>query len=62
MLSAGNLYQSEVETTRNDASVGLFIEGNGTFNLNALSAFKSGPTWNTIYYSNKELCRVIRSF
>jgi len=32
-IIAGNLYSSEVETPRNDASVGLFLEGdgNGTF-------------------------------
>ena len=39
---AGNLYQSEIETPRNDASRGIFLAGDGKGNFKALSAAKSG--------------------
>ena len=43
ILTAGNLYQSEVETPRNDAGKGIFLKGNGqgefTFIPNAKSGF-----------------------
>ncbi len=42
MLVAGNLYGSEVETPRNDASNGLFLRGNGKGNFEPIEANKSG--------------------
>ncbi|WP_299888768.1 VCBS repeat-containing protein [uncultured Lacinutrix sp.] len=39
---AGNLYASEVETPRNDASVGLFLKGNGKGQFDAVPTAKSG--------------------
>ncbi|GJM32066.1 MAG: hypothetical protein DHS20C18_10670 [Saprospiraceae bacterium] len=42
VLFAGNLYQSEIETPRNDASVGLYLQGNGQMTFKAIPAFKSG--------------------
>jgi hypothetical protein len=41
-LIAGNLFQSEVETPRNDASVGLFLKGDGSGNFKSIPARKSG--------------------
>jgi hypothetical protein len=42
LLLAGNLYGSEIETARNDASMGLFLKGNGSFKFKALSMMESG--------------------
>ena len=42
ILLAGNLYQSEVETPRNDASYGLFLKNEGATNFNAVPGGKSG--------------------
>lgn len=42
LLIAGNLYVSEVETPRNDASHGLFLKGNGKGQFEAKQASKSG--------------------
>tara|TARA_R110002049_G_scaffold232088_8_gene404655 strand:+ start:5686 stop:8970 length:3285 start_codon:yes stop_codon:yes gene_type:complete len=42
ILTAGNLYSSEVETPRNDASYGLFLKGNGKGNFNPITALQSG--------------------
>jgi len=42
ILIAGNMYQSEVETTRNDASYGLLLKNNGKNNFEAKSAKESG--------------------
>ncbi len=39
---AGNLYSSEVETPRNDASNGLFLKGNGKGDFTPIRALKSG--------------------
>ncbi|MGX1929625.1 VCBS repeat-containing protein [Flagellimonas sp. 2504JD4-2] len=39
---AGNLYNSEVETPRNDASFGLFLQGDGTGNFKAKTMMESG--------------------
>lgn len=39
---AGNLYESEIETPRNDASKGVFLKGDGKGNFTALSALESG--------------------
>ncbi|MDT0553577.1 VCBS repeat-containing protein [Urechidicola vernalis] len=38
----GNLHVSEIETTRNDASVGQLLIGDGSGNFNAMSATESG--------------------
>jgi len=42
ILIAGNLYGSEVETPRNDASVGLYLEGNGKGGFRAVPPSESG--------------------
>ena len=42
VLIAGNLYQSEVETPRNDAGYGLLLKGDGKGNFMALGHEKSG--------------------
>ena len=42
VISAGNLYQSEIETTRNDAGIGLLLKGNMNAILNPISAKESG--------------------
>jgi len=39
---AGNLYVSEIETTRNDSSIGLFLKGDGKGNFKAVSRLESG--------------------
>ncbi|MGB0777219.1 MAG: VCBS repeat-containing protein [Flavobacteriaceae bacterium] len=39
---AGNLYQSEVETPRNDAGIGLFLKGKTSGGFDAIPARKSG--------------------
>ncbi|WP_420574604.1 VCBS repeat-containing protein [Kordia sp.] len=41
-LIAGNLYNSEVETPRNDASYGVFLKGNGNGEFIAIPATQSG--------------------
>ncbi len=41
-LIAGNLFNSEVETPRNDASHGLFLKGDGKGNFNPILAKHSG--------------------
>lgn len=42
MVLAGNLHASEVETPRNDASIGVLMAGDGQGNFEAVPAFKSG--------------------
>ncbi len=42
ILSAGNLYNAEVETARNDAGVGLLMLGDGNGNFEAVSRELSG--------------------
>ena len=42
ILVAGNLYGAEVETTRNDASYGKFMAGDGKGNFRAIPFSKSG--------------------
>lgn len=42
MLMAGNMYPVEIETTRNDAGVGLFLKGNGKGEFEPIPAEKSG--------------------
>ena len=41
-LIAGNLYNSEVETPRNDASYGLFLKGTGTGKFIPVTNYNSG--------------------
>ncbi|QNJ98187.1 VCBS repeat-containing protein [Constantimarinum furrinae] len=42
VVIAGNLFESEVETPRNDASQGLFLKGDGEGNFTVLSCLESG--------------------
>lgn len=42
LLVAGNLYGSEVETPRNDASIGLLLRGDGKGNFEAVPSTRSG--------------------
>ena len=42
LIIAGNMYGSDVETVRNDASIGLLLEGDGTGNFEPVSFIKSG--------------------
>lgn len=42
VIIAGNLYGSEIETTRNDASLGLFLKGKGNFQFDPVPMGKSG--------------------
>ncbi len=42
IVIGGNLYSSEVETPRNDASNGLYLAGDGTGNFTPVTNYKSG--------------------
>ncbi|MEX0312668.1 MAG: FG-GAP repeat domain-containing protein, partial [Allomuricauda sp.] len=42
LVLSGNLYDSEVETPRNDASYGMFMKGDGQGNFEAVPSIKSG--------------------
>ena len=42
ILVAGNLYDTEIETPRLDASLGLFLKGDGQGNFKAIDAAESG--------------------
>ncbi len=42
LVIAGNLYATEVETTRNDAGVGMYLEGDGKGDFNPISPAESG--------------------
>ncbi len=42
ILLAGNLFTSEIETTRNDAGIGLFLKGNGNGKFEPVPARESG--------------------
>jgi hypothetical protein len=42
LLVVGNKYEAEVETARYDASIGLFLKGNGKGNFEPISVEKSG--------------------
>ena len=42
VVIAGNLYNAEVETPRNDASFGLFLQGNGAGDFTAQTMLASG--------------------
>lgn len=42
IVLAGNLHASEVETARNDASIGMYLEGDGKGNFRPIPFVKSG--------------------
>jgi hypothetical protein len=42
LITAGNLYGSEVETPRNDASIGLYLKGDGKGGFSPVPARESG--------------------
>jgi len=42
LLIAGNLYPVEIETIRNDASIGLFLKGKGNLNFEPFNVTRSG--------------------
>ncbi|MCH7887178.1 MAG: VCBS repeat-containing protein [Candidatus Marinimicrobia bacterium] len=42
IVLAGNLYSTEVETPRNDASIGLYLKGDGEGHFNPVSFMESG--------------------
>jgi hypothetical protein len=42
LIIAGNLYGSEVETPRNDAGIGLYLQGDGKGGFTPVSAAESG--------------------
>ncbi|WP_242135634.1 VCBS repeat-containing protein [Aestuariivivens marinum] len=42
IIAAGNLYNAEVETPRNDASYGLYMQGDGKGNFKSLMPYESG--------------------
>jgi enediyne biosynthesis protein E4 len=42
LITAGNMYDSEIETPRNDAGVGLFLKGKGDCSFQAIPMFRSG--------------------
>lgn len=42
LIAAGNLYQSEVETARNDAGIGVFLKGNQDSQFSEVFAATSG--------------------
>ena len=52
LIIAGNLYGSEIETPRNDASLGLFLKGKGAFQFSPILMQKSGLN---ISYDVKEI-------
>lgn len=49
MILAGNMHTSEIETTRNDASYGAYLQGDGTGNFKAIPYTQSG------FYINGEV-------
>ncbi len=42
LIVGGNLYTAEIETPRNDSSVGTYLRGDGTGNFTAVSSSSSG--------------------
>ena len=55
VVIAGNMYGSEVETTRNDAGVGLFLKGLGNCEFKAVPMHKSGLN---LPYDVKDMKRI----
>jgi hypothetical protein len=55
ILMAGNKFDTEVETTPADASVGLYLEGQGNMNFKALAPITSGFF---VPYNVKDLCAI----
>ncbi|MEZ4954801.1 MAG: VCBS repeat-containing protein [Saprospiraceae bacterium] len=55
LLLAGNLYSSEVETTRNDASYGHYLLGDGKGNFHSVPNAESGLFLN---YDTKDLAKI----
>ena len=55
LLLAGNLYDAEVETTRNDAGIGLMLLGDGKGNFKSLTYEESGVF---LPYDVKSMIRV----
>lgn len=52
LILAGNMYGSEVETTRNDAGIGLFLKGSSKWDFKAIPLQESGLS---LPYDVKEL-------
>ena len=52
ILTVGNLYVSEIETTRNDAGTGLILYGDGKNNFKATDHFETG------FFANKDAKKV----
>ncbi len=55
IIVGGNLYGAEVETTRNDASYGAYLEGDGTGNFRAVPMSESGLF---LRYDTKDLAKI----
>ncbi|MEO1257616.1 MAG: VCBS repeat-containing protein [Bacteroidota bacterium] len=55
LLLAGNLYSSEVETTRNDAGYGFYLQGDGKGNFKSVPNYQSGLFLN---YDTKNLEKI----
>lgn len=55
LVVAGNLYGAEVETTRNDASYGNYLEGDGTGNFRAIPMSESGVF---LRHDTKDLAKI----
>lgn len=54
ILLAGNNHQSEVETTRSDAGVGVYLKGNG------LGQFESVPLQKSGFFADKDVRDMVR--
>lgn len=55
LVVAGNLYGTEVETTRYDASIGMALMGDGHLNFKPIPAYRSGISIN---YNCKALSQI----
>ncbi|PRX45697.1 FG-GAP-like repeat-containing protein [Salegentibacter salegens] len=67
-LIAGNLFWSEVETTRNDAGYGMFLKGDGTGNFEEVVPAQSGfflpgdvKDMETIKVENREIIIAVKN-